>query len=89
MQAIHSLLAGTKFMRMQLHLKKLTLGIVFICPFPLGIPYCFSKKDSVSISSSLMSRGIKAPCYHGDFDGPSRSYVHNARMKNAIQVQYY
>lgn len=33
-----------------------------------------------------MSREIKAACYHGDLDGPSRSYVHNAWMKNAIQV---
>ena len=69
--------------------EKLDLGIVFICPLPLGIVYCFSKKDSVSISSSLMSRGIKAACYHGDLDGPSRSYVHNAWMKNAIQVRHY
>ncbi|XP_074639274.1 ATP-dependent DNA helicase Q1-like [Acropora palmata] len=55
-------------------------------PSQSGIVYCFSKKDSVSISSSLMSRGIKAACYHGDLDGPSRSYVHSAWMKNAIQV---
>ncbi|XP_015771239.1 PREDICTED: ATP-dependent DNA helicase Q1-like [Acropora digitifera] len=75
-----------EFFIVQLYLKNLTLGIVFICPLPLGIVYCFSKKDSVSISSSLMSRGIKAACYHGDLDGPSRSYVHNAWMKNAIQV---
>ena len=76
-------------LEIQLYLKNLTLGIVFICTLLLGIVYCFSKKDSVSISSSLMSRGIKTACYHGDLDGPSRSYVHNAWMKNAIQVQHY
>lgn len=51
-----------------------------------GIVYCFSRKDSVTIASSLMSRGIKAACYHGDLDGQSRSEVHRAWTRNAIQV---
>ncbi|KAL9955233.1 hypothetical protein ACROYT_G036526 [Oculina patagonica] len=51
-----------------------------------GIVYCFSRKESVTIASSLMSRGIKAACYHGDLDGQSRSEVHRAWTSNAIQV---
>lgn len=51
-----------------------------------GIVYCFSRKDSVTIASSLMSRGIKAACYHGNLDGPSRSQVHRAWTSNSIQV---
>lgn len=52
----------------------------------IGIVYCFSRKDSVTIASSLKSRGIKAACYHGDLDSQSRSQVHRAWTSNAIQV---
>lgn len=55
-------------------------------PGQSGIVYCFSRKDSVTIASSLMSRGIKAACYHGDLDGKSRSQVHRAWTSNKIQV---
>lgn len=55
-------------------------------PGQSGIVYCFSRKDSVTITSSLKSRGIKAACYHGDLDGPSRSHVHTAWMRNEIQL---
>ena len=52
----------------------------------IGIVYCFSRKDSVTIASSLKSHGIKAACYHGDLDSQSRSQVHRAWTSNAIQV---
>lgn len=55
-------------------------------PGQSGIVYCFSRKDSVTIASSLKSHGIKAACYHGDLDSQSRSQVHRAWTSNAIQV---
>ena len=62
--------------------------LTFTCPLlpHAGIVYCFSRKDSVTVASSLKSRGIKAACYHGDLDGPSRSQVHRAWTNNSIQV---
>jgi len=55
-------------------------------PGQSGIVYCFSQKDSMTIASSLKSRGIKAACYHGNLDGQSRSHVHRAWTSNSIQV---
>ncbi|GFO18139.1 ATP-dependent DNA helicase q1-like [Plakobranchus ocellatus] len=51
-----------------------------------GIIYCFSRKETEEVTVDLMSRGIKAGCYHADMDAKSRSRVHRSWLCGEIQV---
>ncbi|CAL1527646.1 unnamed protein product [Lymnaea stagnalis] len=51
-----------------------------------GIIYCFSRKDSEEVASDLMSRNIKAGCYHADMDPKSRSQVHRKWLSGDIHI---
>ncbi|KAI8783389.1 ATP-dependent DNA helicase Q1 [Biomphalaria glabrata] len=51
-----------------------------------GIIYCFNRKESEEVSSSLESRGIKSSCYHALMPAPYRNIVHQQWLSGDIQV---
>lgn len=51
-----------------------------------GIIYCFSRKDTASVTSDLNSRGVKSACYHADLEHGQRSRIHNLWLSNKVQV---
>ena len=53
---------------------------------PLGIVYCFSRKETEQVAKDLVSRDIAAAPYHADLSAESRSRVHVAWTQNRIQV---
>ena len=51
-----------------------------------GIIYCFSRKDTVTLTSDLNARGVKSACYHADMEADQRSRIHNLWLSNSVQV---
>ena len=69
----------------------LFLSLIFLVHFILynlvpGIVYCFSRKETEEVTVELLSRGIKAGCYHADMDAKSRSKVHRDWLSGEVQV---
>ena len=51
-----------------------------------GIIYCFSRKDTVTLTSDLNARWVKSACYHADMEADQRSRIHNLWLSNSVQV---
>eukprot|EP01113_Clastostelium_recurvatum_P011336 TRINITY_DN15765_c0_g1_i1.p1 TRINITY_DN15765_c0_g1~~TRINITY_DN15765_c0_g1_i1.p1 ORF type:complete len:697 (+),score=134.46 TRINITY_DN15765_c0_g1_i1:23-2113(+) len=51
-----------------------------------GIIYCYSRKETETVASGLIRRGIKAACYHALCDPKDREAVHRDWLKDDIQV---
>ena len=63
-------------------------GFFFLSFFSIGIVYCFSRKETEEVAVDLMSRGIKAGCYHADMDAKARSQVHRDWLSGVVQVAH-
>lgn len=66
--------------------KSQELAASFFLSFHPGIVYCFSRQDSEDVAKELMTRGIKAACYHADMPAEARSHVHHNWAQDRIQV---
>ena len=54
-----------------------------------GIVYCFSRKDTEQVTKELISRGIKAACYHADIDYHVKSRNHRDWVSCKVQVSHF
>lgn len=54
--------------------------------FAIGLVYCFTRKDAEQVCQELCRLGIKAGCYHADFQASERTRVHKEWLNDTIQV---
>ena len=58
----------------------------YISSLPLGIVYCFSRKNSEQVAMELKTHDISAFCYHADMEPADKSKVHSAWTKGKLKV---